>query len=324
MGFSRKVGSIKNLKDTLKGGSGGGPSNIQWIPANGSLLVRFLTEPDEWANYIEHYDSAIKRYFPCTGEPSCPGCVMQSKTMNDSTPSSRYLANALDVEKDKVVAVKIPKDLFTRLFSRYEKYDTLVDRDYELSRTGAGLETEYDYSPEDKVARKLVKYQLLDLEDILQAEYDSLFGSQNGAADDDDEEEDDDEPPAKPAARTRKTAAATKAPAKRAPKLKQPVDEDEEEEEEEEPPAAKAPARRGRKAAAPPVEEEEEEDEEEEEEDDDEGDDEEEDYYTEEELKAMAIGELRVIAKDYDIKVTPKMGKAALIEAILGTDEEPF
>ena len=39
----------------------------------------------------------------------------------------------------------MPKSVAASLLKKYDKYATLLDRDYELSRSGAGLETEYDF-----------------------------------------------------------------------------------------------------------------------------------------------------------------------------------
>ena len=60
----------------------------------------------------------------------------------------------------------------------------------------------------------------------------------------------------------------------------------------------------------------EEEDEEDEEEDDDEPEDDDDDFWTEDELSDKSLGELRAIAKDYDID-TKGMSKDAVIQAIL-------
>jgi hypothetical protein len=296
LGFTRPVGTIGSLKKQLeKGGGSTGAGRLQWIPANGSITVRFLTEPDGWANYLEHYDKGIRSYFPCTGDNDCEGCKARGE--DDWAPSSRYLANALDTEKDRVVALKLPKDLVTRLVARYEKYDTLMDRDYELSRIGTGKDdTFYDATPEPASARKLTKYQLVDLEDVLQDAYNAVWNP-TGAVDDPAADDDDDELE-KPAQKAGKPVAKSRP----APKFQADEDDDDvpEEDDEEEDVA----------------------------EDDDPVDAaEEEDYYSESELKKMTMAELRAIAKDYGIPVAKTTGKDTLVEKILaegGEDGDPF
>lgn len=287
MPIGRKVGNLKRLKETLKSGD----YLIKLIPKDGSITVRFLEEPENWVNYFEHYDQAMKKSYPCIEEGSCPGCA------TDERRSSRYLANAVDVSNDKVVAIQLPKDLVSRLVNRYEKYDTMMDRDYELSRTGSGLDTEYDCEAEPPMTRKLAKYKLVDLTDLLDQVYQQVFGEGDSA-------------PEKPAA-VKKRAASKAAPASTSKRrTKFAADEEDEEDEEE--------------LDDEELEEDEEEEEEEEldeEEDEEEADEEEGEFYTEEELTAMSLGELRALAKEYGISTTG-LKKADLVEAILGGDEE--
>ena len=52
---------------------------------------------------------------------------------------------------------------------RSDRHGTLLDRDYELSRTGSGLKTEYMLSPEPRKVRKLDKYDIPDLDALEEA-----------------------------------------------------------------------------------------------------------------------------------------------------------
>jgi hypothetical protein len=311
----RKVGSIKNLKSSLKKGTMG---PIKYIPKNGSVTVRFLEDPTEWVNYNEHYDTQLRRSYPCI-EDGCPGC------QTDERKTSRYLANALDVIEDKVVAIQLPKDLTNQLVRRFERYDTLLDRDYVLSKEGEGLDTTYDADAEPAMPRKVTKYQTLDLEDVL----DQVVQSVLGTGDDDDEDE---APKKAPKGARKKSAAAA---------VIDDDDEDDDEEDEDDddtpPPPKKVkfnpPARKTKVVEDDDDDDddaddddEEDEDEEEDEEDDDEDDDDDDsddddEEMTEEDLKAMPIGELRSLAKEYGID-TKGVGKADLIEALLEGEDE--
>jgi hypothetical protein len=188
-----KTGSIKKMRASLK--SGGGGNFITFIPEDG-ITVRFLAEPDQWVKFMEHYDEG---YFPCV-EGSCPGCANRNK------PSKRYVAPALDIEEDKVIILKVPSTLATRLMAKFDRYETLMDRDYELTRMGSGLDTEYDAETMPPTKLRLSKYELPDLEQALVDAYANAFGDGNDADDDDDDdEEDEDERPA------RRTVAKKKA-----------------------------------------------------------------------------------------------------------------
>lgn len=138
----------------------GEDSYLQRIPADDSMEVRFLTDPEEWQEYYEHYDQ-VMRYFPCTDD-NCPGCMEGDK------PQKKYLANVLLTDDGRVVPLVLPKTLVSRLLNRYERYATMKDRPYELIRTGSGLDTEYDVNPEVPSKLNTKKYTLLDLAAVLE------------------------------------------------------------------------------------------------------------------------------------------------------------
>lgn len=209
MAFGKKVGSLKTLKEQLKKG-GGGAGFIKAIPAddagNGSLLVRFLEEPDEWVAYREAYDEVRRRYYPVPdeGEAGYPD--------KDQRVSTRYVANVVIVQEDgedveaRSVPLKMAKDLVNQLVVRFEKYETICDRDYELFRTGTKLNTTYGLTPESPTKRTVTKFKKADLIEVLQAAYDDVWA------------EDGDTPPK--AAKPKATAA------KRVVKEEEPEDGD--------------------------------------------------------------------------------------------------
>lgn len=187
---------MKELKAQLKKKSG---SFIQYIPEDG-ITVRFMDEPDSWLNYYEHYVEDTKTYAPCTDD--CEHCADGGK------PTQRYLANAVDVSENKVIPIKMPVTLASQIVKMYEKYSTLIDRDYELQREGSGKEnTKYIALPESPRPMKLSRYEPLDLMSVLMSQL----------GDDEDDEDDDEVEAAPPARRTRpSTAGAPKAaPAKK-------------------------------------------------------------------------------------------------------------
>lgn len=199
-----KVTSINSLRASVKKGGGGG-SYLTRIPSDGSLTVRFLTEPTEWIAYFEYYDAEQKRFFP-----SVEGVQTQER------PAARYLANALDINENRVIPLVMPKSVAASLLKKYDKYATLLDRDYELSRSGAGLDTEYDVTPEPPTKMNLERYDLLDLMGLLESQLEDVPVN----SDDDDEDEEDEKPVA------RKSIKST-------PKAKADDDEDEDDEDDE-------------------------------------------------------------------------------------------
>lgn len=189
MGFKAKtVGSVKSMKKSLARGGDG--AYFKRVPKDGGLVVRFLQEPDEWVEYSSHFDMAAKLSFPC-GD-NCAGCASDSK--DTKRVSKRFIAIVVDRDDNKVTALEMTKTLVSSLMKRYDKYSTMLDRDYELIREGESLNTTYDSIPEAPKKIKMEKYRS-DMDDIdvmgmLETQYNE---SQNigGSSDDDD---DDDEP----------------------------------------------------------------------------------------------------------------------------------
>lgn len=172
-----KTGSVSRLKKEAQ--RSGGRTWIRGIKAGEDLTIRFLTEPDEWYSYREHYDKEVY-FFPCIGkEQDCPGCHSDDEKVQRT--SRRYLANALDVDTGQVVPLKLPLDLANRLVARYERYgNTIMDREYELHRMGSGLDTTYDVTPEAPQSLDTSRYQLIDLEEVLVASFEESFEDDTG------------------------------------------------------------------------------------------------------------------------------------------------
>lgn len=308
MPIGQQMGSLKALKKSLA--KGGGNAWIKYIPKNDSMTVRFIEEPENWINYTEHYDQTIRKSYPCNGEQSCPGCQTSERKM------SRYLANAVDLSNDRVIPLQMPKDLANRLVVKYEKWGTLIDRDIELSRSGDGLDTVYDLDADAPSKRNLQKYTALDLMQVLEDAWNDVFGA---ASDEDDDE--DAAPVKRPKAGDRIKRAKKRSAAAAAIDDDDEVDEDEDEKPKpRQKPAEKVAAKKAAKAKAPEPEFEPDEDEDDEDDEDDEGYDEDDEGYDEQTLRAMPLGALRAVARDFG--VNPKgMDEDEIIEAILDAGE---
>lgn len=203
MPFGQQVGTVKKLKEGLKGS---GP--LKFIPKEGNIMVRFLEEPNKWLRYFEVFDTVRNVGWPVPDDESAPGYPDP-----DMRKSKRYLASVVDISRDEVVALQLPTSLVNDLVVRYDRYETITDRDYELFRTGSGLDTSYGLTPEPASKRNMAKYKTLDLEDCLQQAYDAVWADGDGDID----EDTDDEPIIPPrSTRTARKAPAAPAPAKKA------------------------------------------------------------------------------------------------------------
>jgi hypothetical protein len=162
-----KGGTFKSVGH-LKGMFNKTSSLIINVPADSTKVIRFLTEPDQWFAYQEYWDNEKRRYIPVADGVEPP-----------VRPSQRFLAQVVDRETDQVIALKMPKDLTNRLVLRFDRYNTIMDRDYEIMRTGKGLDTSYDVTPEAPTSFEAGKYTNIDLLDILETAFNSAIGDDN-------------------------------------------------------------------------------------------------------------------------------------------------
>lgn len=184
----KKMGNIKALRDSLKKGGSSLNTFIKNVPAEG-ITVRFLTEPEEWFGFYEYWNDEGKNFVP----------MAQGEILPDGAkPSFRYLTNALDVENDRVIPLKVAKTAANSLILKYDKFGTMIDRNYELQKHGEGLDTTYDVTPDAPSKLNLAKYELLDLEKVLIDARASALGESDTkpsapSVDDDEVDDDDDE-----------------------------------------------------------------------------------------------------------------------------------
>lgn len=218
-----EAGSEEEFERSIKSRN----SQIFKLDEDDSITVRFLHEPyridDDhpgWYKYREHWTEEFGK-FPCIGaQNDCPGCE------ESNTGSMRWLAAAVDTTDNKQVVVMLTQKLVQQLQLRYKKHGTIMDRDYELSRTGTGNTTNYVASPEAPVRRKL-RYDVPDLKAILlrdtREEFRQFVGFEDGEAE-------------KPRT-SKKGATASKKPGRRPATVSRPrrrvADEDDEDEDDE-------------------------------------------------------------------------------------------
>lgn len=207
MGFTTKAGNLKQLKSMIDRSSGSGV--ITFIGSE-PMVVRFLEEPIEWRRYQDCWDDAKRRSFPFV--------EWMEEGVDYTSIRWRYLVNAVDVNakdpKRQVIALQIPISLMESVVARYERYGTMLDRDYEILKLGKGKDnTKYEIAPaDDSPKRDLSKYQPLDIEAVLQDAYERAFPkatdespktttsrrearpTSSRASDEPDEESDDEEP----------------------------------------------------------------------------------------------------------------------------------
>jgi len=147
--------SIEQLRRQAAGGSRAQRSVQLYIKADSSVKIRFLQEPTAFMQYQEHYDEAQKMFVPAIENDP----LDQHPNEKTRRTSQKWLVNCLNVEDGRVHLVKLNQDLVTRVLTRYQKYGTICDRNYEIIRTGGSRETKYDLEGDDVSQIDLARFQ---------------------------------------------------------------------------------------------------------------------------------------------------------------------
>lgn len=172
MGFLKGSGvadSIDALRRSAAAG-GSGRSAQLFLKNDSSIKVRFLQEPTTFYEYLEHYDPDRKMFVPAfENDPldNHPNEVTRKV-------GKRWICNVLDVETGRVRIVKLNQDQLNRLLIRHARYNTLLDRNYELIRIGGGRDSKFDVDADDPTQMDLSRFsdKVYDLEDWLLGEID--------------------------------------------------------------------------------------------------------------------------------------------------------
>ena len=194
----KKMGSLKAVKDSLKKGGSSLNSFIKNVPADG-ITVGFITEPEEWFGFYEYWNDESRNFTPMAVGEILP---------DGARPSFRYLASAVDIETDRVIPLKLAKTAANSLILKYDKYGTMLDRNYELQKHGEGLDTTYDVTPDAPSKLNLAKYEIIDLEKVLvSARATSLGETDTKVSEPTIDDDEIDEEPKKPVAKKSKPAS---------------------------------------------------------------------------------------------------------------------
>lgn len=130
-----------------------------------SVTVRILVPASELISVYEH----VKEYggqwhtITCLGKKNCPVC--QS---GDRARFVVYLPVVVREEDNKVMIFKATKRTATALIGLVEEYGDLTKRDFKIVRQGANMNTIYQFFPKDPVEEDLSKYELPDIEAMVE------------------------------------------------------------------------------------------------------------------------------------------------------------
>lgn len=154
---AKKLASKKGLKQSL---SSGGSKFAQRVPEEG-IVVRFLTEPEEWWEVELHYGE--KTSFPCNGNDGCLGCDEGMDT------GRKWYASAYVADDDRVVVFEMGKSVVEEISRKYDRNHTITDRDFEITKEGTGMRTRYFVDAHDpRHVKGIDKMEPLDMEEFFE------------------------------------------------------------------------------------------------------------------------------------------------------------
>jgi hypothetical protein len=206
MSLVKGIDAIKKAqKEVEKKMKGTGGDNFYLKSDGDSALIRFLTNGDELIAGQFHRVSKMSnngnKYWDemfCSGDDDCPYC--NSDEPDEIKTSFRFIAwvwvhekrheeqldeewEAKEVDDELKYIEKINKPMLFRhgynlsiiITALYTKYGSLIDRDFEIARSGSGLNTRYSVLPEEKskmpaevkTARESIGKDLKGLEEIV-------------------------------------------------------------------------------------------------------------------------------------------------------------
>lgn len=149
MGKRQRLDFFTGVDEMKEVKAGGGSGQEIRLKDGEHVRVWFLVDAEEIVNYREHQfeEDGNWNFVPCTGA-GCSLCKSPKESVAKNT--YRFLVPVWDISNKVVSFMKGSIDLKDKLLVLFAKYSTLLDRPYEMSREGTGLDTDYYLTPEDK------------------------------------------------------------------------------------------------------------------------------------------------------------------------------
>lgn len=228
------MGIISSIKSNAAK-SGGNKEKILYVKADSKVRVRFLQELDDGYEFTFHDSYAEGINAICQEElgKNCPLCGNE-----DLRTRSLYAWSVYNYDTKKVEVMLYAVNQCTpvqSLVNMSENYNTIMDRDYVLSKSGKGQSTTYTVIPQDKQKFRNTKASPYTKSAILKI-LDKAFPLSDEFKEDDDEDDDIDFVEEDFDEEDEKESKSKKSSKKKASKKKkeEEIDDDEEEDEDEE------------------------------------------------------------------------------------------
>lgn len=166
-------------QEPSRGGGGG-----EWIKylKEGDTTFRILQDKDDWVYYWEHF-SPQGFSFPCSNEDDCHGCVSDNEKMKKVSRKIAFNALGSWQGQEYVNVYKVGTTVADKLENRIKRFGTVTDRDYTITKyKTSGDRWDFDVEGGPQTPIDVSKYDLMDIEKMLQQAWDDAWGDPNQAA----------------------------------------------------------------------------------------------------------------------------------------------
>jgi hypothetical protein len=166
---------IQSMKDQVSR-AGNSKSNIIYVKSGTKKRIRFIDDMEDGHKILFH-DKWGEFTTPCLKyyKKTCPYC-----NIKDARHTENYAWTIYDYESKQrlLFLFKANKNSpIPRMIEVYDELGTLVDRDFTISRTGAGTDTSYGILPLDKAkfgkSKSIVSYTRKEIFAILEEAFTS-------------------------------------------------------------------------------------------------------------------------------------------------------
>lgn len=160
-------------QEPSRGGSGG--DFIRYLK-DGDTTFRIMQEPDDWTYYWEHF-SPMGFSFPCSNEEDCYGCVSEIEKMKKA--NRRIAFNVIQGYNgvDYVNVYKVGTTVAEKLKNRFNRFGTVTDRDYTITRIKTGDRYDFDLDGGPQSPVDFSKFEMKDIEALLAQSWEDAWGS---------------------------------------------------------------------------------------------------------------------------------------------------
>lgn len=163
-------------KSRMKSGGGGNNQRVR-LDDSKPVILQFVSDPDGdgFTEFDQHQfqEDGKWKFVPCTGK-RCPLCADDDGTKNRRY---RFVAQVYNLKEKKMQVLEGPKDLATRIFSKYERRPgVFLKRVFEVTRLPTSpVSYEVDTADEDRINLR-TKGEPVELQKYLDGEVARYFG----------------------------------------------------------------------------------------------------------------------------------------------------